>query len=218
MTHLPMWEDDDASWGDHVTDEEYDAATRRDTKTAEGRSGGLRQQPAGSSLSGLVRLDDVGRDPPTGGQLVPVLARPLTNGLRVHLARGSGGGACTTGVAGPPSTRPPAVLDIDVERLAQSGRVLGRQVNLVLATIEPEGDGLVCRLAVGVVGELRHDSLCHERIVEVRVRTVNSLRASPCELLSTYWRLFTRGPDDSHGCDGGGASLSTRRRLPTRSW
>src|SRR4051812_14097865 len=166
----------------------------------------------------LVRLDDVGRDAPTGGQLVPVLARPLTNGLGVHLAPGSGGGACTTGVAGPPSTRPPAVLDIDVERLAQSGRVLGRQVNLVLPTIEPEGDGLVCRLAVGVVGELRHDSLCHERIVEVRVRTVNSLRASPCELLSTSWRLFTRGPDDSHGCDGGGASLSTRRRLPTRSW
>ena len=22
MTHLAMWEDDDATWGDHVTDEE----------------------------------------------------------------------------------------------------------------------------------------------------------------------------------------------------
>jgi hypothetical protein len=27
MTHLAMWEDDDATWGDHVTDEEYAAAT-----------------------------------------------------------------------------------------------------------------------------------------------------------------------------------------------
>ena len=25
MSHLAMWEDDDATWGDHVTDEEYDA-------------------------------------------------------------------------------------------------------------------------------------------------------------------------------------------------
>ena len=28
MTHLAMWEDDDATWGDHVTDQEYDQATR----------------------------------------------------------------------------------------------------------------------------------------------------------------------------------------------
>jgi hypothetical protein len=28
MTHLAMWEDDDATWGDHVTDEEYAAAQR----------------------------------------------------------------------------------------------------------------------------------------------------------------------------------------------
>jgi len=27
MSHLAMWEDDDATWGDHVTDEEYAAAT-----------------------------------------------------------------------------------------------------------------------------------------------------------------------------------------------
>ena len=27
MTHLAMWEDDGATWGDHVTDEEYTAAT-----------------------------------------------------------------------------------------------------------------------------------------------------------------------------------------------
>ena len=27
MTHLAMWEDDDATWGDHVTDQEYAAAT-----------------------------------------------------------------------------------------------------------------------------------------------------------------------------------------------
>jgi quercetin dioxygenase-like cupin family protein len=26
MTHLAMWEDDDATWGAHVTDDEYDAA------------------------------------------------------------------------------------------------------------------------------------------------------------------------------------------------
>lgn len=26
MCHLAMWEDDDASWGEHVTDEEYRAA------------------------------------------------------------------------------------------------------------------------------------------------------------------------------------------------
>ena len=26
MSHLAMWEDDDATWGDHVTDEEYAAA------------------------------------------------------------------------------------------------------------------------------------------------------------------------------------------------
>lgn len=25
MSHLAMWEDDDATWGDHVTDEEYGA-------------------------------------------------------------------------------------------------------------------------------------------------------------------------------------------------
>jgi quercetin dioxygenase-like cupin family protein len=29
MTHLAMWEDDDATWGDHVTDEEYAAANQR---------------------------------------------------------------------------------------------------------------------------------------------------------------------------------------------
>jgi len=28
MTHLAMWEDDNAAWGEHVTDEEYTAATR----------------------------------------------------------------------------------------------------------------------------------------------------------------------------------------------
>ena len=27
MSHLAMWEDDGATWGDHVTDEEYNAAT-----------------------------------------------------------------------------------------------------------------------------------------------------------------------------------------------
>jgi quercetin dioxygenase-like cupin family protein len=27
MAHLAMWEDDDATWGAHVTDEEYAAAT-----------------------------------------------------------------------------------------------------------------------------------------------------------------------------------------------
>ena len=27
MTHLAMWEDDGATWGDHVTDDEYNAAT-----------------------------------------------------------------------------------------------------------------------------------------------------------------------------------------------
>jgi quercetin dioxygenase-like cupin family protein len=27
MSHLAIWEDDDATWGDHVTDDEYDAAT-----------------------------------------------------------------------------------------------------------------------------------------------------------------------------------------------
>ena len=26
MTHLAMWEDDDATWGEHVTDQEYTAA------------------------------------------------------------------------------------------------------------------------------------------------------------------------------------------------
>ena len=26
MTHLAIWEDDDATWGEHVTDEEYGAA------------------------------------------------------------------------------------------------------------------------------------------------------------------------------------------------
>ena len=32
MSHPAMWEDDDATWGDHVTDEEYGAAAidRRD--------------------------------------------------------------------------------------------------------------------------------------------------------------------------------------------
>jgi hypothetical protein len=33
MSHLAMWEDDDATWGDHVADEEYDAATRSETGT-----------------------------------------------------------------------------------------------------------------------------------------------------------------------------------------
>ena len=28
MSHLAIWEYDDATWGNHVTDEEYDAATR----------------------------------------------------------------------------------------------------------------------------------------------------------------------------------------------
>jgi hypothetical protein len=27
MTHLAIWEDDDATWGEHVTDDEYDRAT-----------------------------------------------------------------------------------------------------------------------------------------------------------------------------------------------
>jgi quercetin dioxygenase-like cupin family protein len=28
MSHLAIWEDDDATWGEHVTDQEYDQATR----------------------------------------------------------------------------------------------------------------------------------------------------------------------------------------------
>jgi hypothetical protein len=28
MSHLAIWEDDDATWGDHVTDQEFDLATR----------------------------------------------------------------------------------------------------------------------------------------------------------------------------------------------
>ena len=34
MTHLAMWEDDDATWGEHVTDDEYAAATRSTTTGA----------------------------------------------------------------------------------------------------------------------------------------------------------------------------------------
>lgn len=30
MSHLAMWEDDDATWGDHVTEDEYAAATSAD--------------------------------------------------------------------------------------------------------------------------------------------------------------------------------------------
>lgn len=33
MTHLAMWEDGDATWGDHVTGAEYAAATRDTTPT-----------------------------------------------------------------------------------------------------------------------------------------------------------------------------------------
>jgi hypothetical protein len=28
MVHTAIWEDDDATWGDHVTDEEYAAGNR----------------------------------------------------------------------------------------------------------------------------------------------------------------------------------------------
>ena len=31
MAHLAMWEDDDATWGDHVTDDEYASATAHAT-------------------------------------------------------------------------------------------------------------------------------------------------------------------------------------------
>jgi quercetin dioxygenase-like cupin family protein len=33
MSHLAMWEDDDATWGAHVTDEEYNAAAARETRS-----------------------------------------------------------------------------------------------------------------------------------------------------------------------------------------
>ena len=33
MSHLAMWEDDDATWGDHVTDEEYAAPANRPPTT-----------------------------------------------------------------------------------------------------------------------------------------------------------------------------------------
>jgi hypothetical protein len=36
MTHLAMWEDDDATWGAPVTDDEYAAATRSATTTRAG--------------------------------------------------------------------------------------------------------------------------------------------------------------------------------------
>jgi hypothetical protein len=39
MTHLAMWEDDDATWGEHVTDDEYAAATRSATPTRAGQEG-----------------------------------------------------------------------------------------------------------------------------------------------------------------------------------
>ena len=32
MTHLARWEDDDATWGDHVTDEEYETANQQTSK------------------------------------------------------------------------------------------------------------------------------------------------------------------------------------------
>ena len=32
MSHLAMWEDDDATWGAHVTDDEYAAATSADPR------------------------------------------------------------------------------------------------------------------------------------------------------------------------------------------
>jgi quercetin dioxygenase-like cupin family protein len=39
MTHLAMWEDDDATWGAHVTDAEYDTANQQITQqTQEARS------------------------------------------------------------------------------------------------------------------------------------------------------------------------------------
>ena len=33
MTHLAMWEDDNATWGDHVTDEEYETAAAQETRS-----------------------------------------------------------------------------------------------------------------------------------------------------------------------------------------
>ena len=33
MSHLAMWEDDDATWGAHVTDEEYNTAAARETRS-----------------------------------------------------------------------------------------------------------------------------------------------------------------------------------------
>lgn len=35
MTHLAMWEDDDATWGEHVSDDEYDAAVEPTNEVSE---------------------------------------------------------------------------------------------------------------------------------------------------------------------------------------
>src|SRR4051794_9833461 len=138
----------------------------------------------------LVGLDDAARDAASLRHLVAVLVRPLADrlGVQVALGPGSRGGASRGAGPTPTTAESPAVLDVEVEGLTQGDCVLAGQVDLVVASVECEGDRLVCGLAVRVIRELSHDSLRHKRMVGPSGTYCQLERPSRANLLSVAQR------------------------------
>src|SRR4051794_16116167 len=99
------------------------------------------------SVSGLVGLDDAGRDPAPVAHRVPVLARPVadrTGLLAVHPAttpRGTRPATARGAAAGAADL--PGGLDKARECVAQLPGVLVGQVDLVVGAVQGKADGLV---------------------------------------------------------------------------
>src|SRR5215469_13212406 len=111
---------------------------------------------------GLVLGNQIGGDPATILNVVPVLARPVPDFGRVHRRTGPPTGTTCSATSATRSAADLAgVADVLSESRAKLFRVLRVQVDLVFSPVESEPHGSLCCPAVNVVYEECCDLLSH---------------------------------------------------------
>src|SRR5215469_11432210 len=118
-----------------------DRRYRRSARSVMQIQAGLLALPAFArrGLSGFESVDDGGRDAPPIGHLVAVLLGPFTD--RLGLLPVAATSACRATAALHAATGPPRGRDVLGEVVAQVGRVVLVEVDLVGHPVQAEGDG-----------------------------------------------------------------------------
>src|SRR5690625_1264631 len=148
------------SWGHSLSwdDGGHGPSVPRARRDREGPAG-----PAAASVRAVVGVDDLGRDAAAVGDGVAVVTRPLANlrGVARPAARAAGAARAAAAAGGPAPTRTAGVPDPGGHGVAQLGGILGREVDLVVHTVEAEQDRLVRGGPVDVIDKSDHDLLHH---------------------------------------------------------